>query len=1648
MAAKEPRRFLIAVGVENYKHERWERLKEVPHELDQIVGLLTDTRFGVRHILNAQSKRPRRESFLKAIRDWAIAGPNRSGDDHLILYWTGHGAVENDNLYLVLPDTTAVLVNGLKLTDVVDILLGPNSKCGPVLLLLDLCFAGTGALDVAERLRTMTRLRTAERTPQIAVIAATHARREADEGVFAAAFKTAVKDLIDPSNWTAQSLSIVDIANRIERSLCDAKQIPHLLIQQSGDGLHFIRNPHHARYWPALRDGATQRAFAHLEPRARGGSRPEDVGWHFQGRKRVFADICQWLSSEPQPGLCRVSGSVGAGKSAVLGRLFTLSRKDYRDKVPDDVLKATELPPLGSVDCVLLPQKGFRDAFTEICQGLGIVATSADELKVSLQERSRCPTLLVDGLDESDAPERIADLLQDLAQTSARVIVGTRALPTGTWTMKPSLDIDLDTEPWLDTAAVEKYVHRRLRDEGSTRKTRAPAWRHEPAETAHAIAKRVGGNFLLASLCTTALLAGSDEDPRDDSWRYPRSVDEAFNVVFDTLGDDELAIRQVLLPLAYAQGRGLPNGPLWSALVRSLCGDRASQLEPKVALARVPWLVVADHVGGQVVHRLFHAALREHLQGDRPIARMHGRIAARLARHISGHQSGSRDSVEGDTYALDFLSGHLRQAGFWCALGTRVTESSWITRQAGRRPFEYSRYTVDVEEAHAAASVANVMAVNAGRSPPALVPTAWRLLWRSGCVALAARIPAEGCALLVRERAIAADDAIDAVVAIGDKNRRAIRLEALARVVKGGALDNLLNYSEGVKRPAHVEAGQASSAPHGGEGGGQPMNHQHAFVLAAALAGPEGTRLTERAMRTASTMDDYDRWIVIQAVLPILDERQLDVARKLIERMNAHRMHRWRSRAFAAYVVERAGRGGAGVLKEVDRWKMSDVEWWDATAAVLEFQRAQGDDASIGSRVVNAIAALDDHVSDSVTQIELATCLIRALPDVSSAIHRGALSAYLRRLRQVSNLGVKIKAAVGAGEQLPDPHGLRLLRWAKNWLGTWDANVNLYFTPRYLGAAFAHKGHLMEALAAAIKTKRHDYLRPKALASAASAATRHGLSHKESDLVSAGIDHLAQSPEDRLELRCTWYALLNEDAQRGLVETLGAERVRLGHVAWKARCRVISSLVLYARPEDAGALRDRYLDLVDRWSPGNEHLLAGFAEDCASAGYVDLVCAALDRLNPNVRSFVFGQVLEKADDDAMGPLLRELVRNPSQFGGAIDEYSAAAGLLTRAISRAPADVLCELEAAKEVRCGIVSFGALDAALAVRAFELGEEGLVDRVFPGCIYNPLTFLDSSRRLPVERRSAFIQLLSPHFDRLANAPPPEHRGLAFDWQAHAILVRTLADALCATATRKVAASADLAEVLMHKTAWTAGAWLDILTQEDQVRVAAASFDRKDYDSIAEPPAFLGGESNLKWQLPLLDAARIDRLVEWALRLRRRSDHDHEEALLLLLPRYAAIRGPQAALSLRRKVVRPDTQALSWAAVFESLTGDERDSALAQMLPDQSYASDKVELALGRIAPLLRGNGLIKAIRWIVAHNAGPSASVLVPLVESAARLDCGQAYAAWEAVLTEASLLDAEDAVEHLCVAIPLAARLGGEQALVDLERALERASAQWP
>src|SRR4051794_34778939 len=99
--ANEIRRYLIAVGIATYEAGEWGELEHVPKELESIVNLLTQSPFQLVRMLEPESRSPSK-TFLTALSAWA-KGTERQVGDHVVLYWSGHGAVVQGRLHLILP---------------------------------------------------------------------------------------------------------------------------------------------------------------------------------------------------------------------------------------------------------------------------------------------------------------------------------------------------------------------------------------------------------------------------------------------------------------------------------------------------------------------------------------------------------------------------------------------------------------------------------------------------------------------------------------------------------------------------------------------------------------------------------------------------------------------------------------------------------------------------------------------------------------------------------------------------------------------------------------------------------------------------------------------------------------------------------------------------------------------------------------------------------------------------------------------------------------------------------------------------------------------------------------------------------------------------------------------------------------------------------------------------------------------------------------------------------------------------------------------------------------------------------------------------------------------------------------------------------
>jgi Trypsin-like peptidase domain/WD domain, G-beta repeat len=419
----------------------------------------------------------------------------------------------------------------------------------------------------------------------------------------------------------------------------------------------------------------------HWEPRSRGVERVlADTGWYFTGRRRVREELRSWLVEEPGPGSKGriVTGGPGSGKSAVLARIVTLSDRDFRSRVPD-VDSALD-PPAEVVDVAVHARgKSLTEVVGDIERAIGLTAhLHADWLVAQLLRREPTTplTVIVDALDEAAEPEPIArQLLRPLALHSAaqklRILVGARR-PLLRVLGHTGFDvIDLDHSDYLGLEDLQAYVHARLLLDGESTPT---PYRDDPesaGQVAQAVARRAHPNFLVAQLMSRALVQCDlpvDTTAADWMDRFPSEVGEAMEIYLSGLGPDRQRVRDLLRPLAYARGDGLPPGPLWAELAGRLADGRQYQpadvawLRESASAFLVETTSTAPNAAGSRFCRLFHEALAEHLRDPSDERRNQRRIAEGLEScvpAVDGHLDWKRASP----YITDHLAYHAALGG-------------------------------------------------------------------------------------------------------------------------------------------------------------------------------------------------------------------------------------------------------------------------------------------------------------------------------------------------------------------------------------------------------------------------------------------------------------------------------------------------------------------------------------------------------------------------------------------------------------------------------------------------------------------------------------------------------------------------------------------------------------------------------------------------------------------------------------------------------------------------------------------------------------------------------------------------------------------------------------------------------------------------
>lgn len=586
------RRFLIAVGAGAFRDPGIDGLPGVAGDVRRVRELLEP--MGYTPVLTGLADAPTRDELAEGIEDWTLdtsLGP----EDVVVVYFAGHGVSEEDRHYLLCTDTRpGRWTRALAAEDLARPLV--KSPVGHLLVMLDTCYAGAGTADISRLAADLADLHRGRANRWH--LASTRARGRAKEN----AFVDALTDVFaHPRHGATQRyVSVREVTERVNdhfRAHRPSQQARLTTTETDGQD-PFFPSP---RYLPGLpADGIDlaslvllrQRHAGHFDPRSRGLENTGELGDYFTGRVLALEELAGFLTTcdaNHDRKARVVTGDPGSGKSALLGRLLTLTDPDASSP---------------HVLALHARRASLTDLVTALAEALHLPAPAdRDTVLTALSARTTPVAVVVDSLDEAgtagDAQEsrRIArELLQPLcALPSVRLVVGTRRPQI------PSLGhavhiLDLDAPEHLTRADITAYARAVLED-AQDPDSRSP-YRHNPALAAtisEGIAERVGSSYLVARMTARALVHGQiTVDTARPDWRerLPSDAREAFAAYLDRFGPDHPKAERLLRPLAYAQGTGLPWSTLWAPSPRpcpAFLAPRTTSTGSTGTRARTSW---------------------------------------------------------------------------------------------------------------------------------------------------------------------------------------------------------------------------------------------------------------------------------------------------------------------------------------------------------------------------------------------------------------------------------------------------------------------------------------------------------------------------------------------------------------------------------------------------------------------------------------------------------------------------------------------------------------------------------------------------------------------------------------------------------------------------------------------------------------------------------------------------------------------------------------------------------------------------------------------------------------------------------------------------------------------------------------------------
>lgn len=692
------RRFFIALGVGKYHHlSQEEQLPSVTTDVRAMTRLFQD--FGYEAVLPGLGDYASADQVRHKLTHWST-DMVLTTDDIVVLYFAGHGAVEEqDRHYLLCWDSRDdnLVSSALPTEDLVRILC--HGELRHLLLVLDTCSAGAGSADAAAvALQTIAYRRSSGMAcTGLWFLGSARHKDIAEDGRFVTAL---VEAAVTTANRTGQRQRYLDLTELVKAVNEQFESWGSGQRAELASGLvtglaPFLANANYREELPPLgtdlqvqRQVAAQDLAEHFGPRSRGVEFESEQGLYFSGRIKVLSELVKWATSAEDNGRGRVvTGSPGCGKSAVLGRIVALSDLEYRSRLDLQDVDPSTVPPARCVSAAVHARhKRLEEVVARVASALDTRTDGTAALLQELTRRGRQGPLIVivvDAVDEAGSdtaadagghgePRRITrELLRPMSEIpGVRLLVGARhellSALGRTFTV-----VDLDRQDYRATQEdLSGYVARVLLANDEPEIATPYRGQAEWARTvANAVAEKAAGVYLYAR--TTARTLRSDRLPVNTDrpgWAddLPSEVGEAFDDYLARFGPDEPRVRRMLLALAFSEGKGLPRGRVWTTLSTVISGVRCTEED-------VTWaLDVAEAYVAEVVdddqrsaYRLYHKALAEHLRAsaDRSAEQIQRLIVQALRSLVPRPTDGPPDWFGATGYIRRHLATHAAAGG-------------------------------------------------------------------------------------------------------------------------------------------------------------------------------------------------------------------------------------------------------------------------------------------------------------------------------------------------------------------------------------------------------------------------------------------------------------------------------------------------------------------------------------------------------------------------------------------------------------------------------------------------------------------------------------------------------------------------------------------------------------------------------------------------------------------------------------------------------------------------------------------------------------------------------------------------------------------------------------------------------------------------